>query len=249
VTVAGSLTVVGTGIRLAGQMTLEALEQVKHAERVFYLAGDMATARWLQQLNPTAESLFDCYAEGRPRADSYTEMVARVLQAVRAGQRVAAAFYGHPGVGVDPAHRMIKQARQEGYRAQMLPGVSAEACLVADLGVDPLLQGWQSYEAWAFVAQRPRFDPRHALVLWQVGLVYQQSISFSGALDPRGLPAVASALKATYPPSHRVVLYEASPFPVSDPRIEPRRLKDLTKASVSTATTLFVPPLTKRRTR
>lgn len=238
----GRLTVVGTGIRLASQVTLEALAHVEQAERLFFLAGDLATARWLRRLNPSAESLFDCYAEGRPRLESYALMTARVLAAVRDGRQVVAAFYGHPGVGVHPAHAMIREARAAGYRADMLPGISAEACLVADLGVDPLHAGWQSYEAWAFVATRPRFDARAALILWQVGLVFEDSIRFSGASDRRGLIAIARALGRAYAPSHRVILYEASPFPVSVPRIESMPLDTLARARVSTSTTLFVPP-------
>ena len=64
-------------------------------------------------------------------------MAEAILEPVRAGKRVCAAFYGHPGVFVLPSHDAISRARAEGFEATMLPGVSAEDCLVADLGVDP----------------------------------------------------------------------------------------------------------------
>jgi hypothetical protein len=247
VTKGGSLTVVGTGIRLVGQFTIEALEHVKRAERLFYLAGEVASAHWLQSLQPDAENLSTSYVEGRPRRQSYAEMISRVLRPLDDGKRVVVAFYGHPGIGVYPAHQMIRRARAAGYPAQMLPGVSSEACLVADLGIDPLHAGWQSHEAWAFVASRPRYDPHCSLVLWQVGLIYQTSVSFSGDVDPRGLPDLARVLGAKYPARHRVLLYEASPFPVCPPRIERRALSTLADAKVRTGTTLYVPPLQRRR--
>ncbi len=244
---AGSLTILGTGIRLASQITLEALEAIKSADVVLYLAGDAATPAWLRQLNPSAESLSDCYREGRPRSSTYREIAGRILSHVRAGRRVAAAFYGHPGVGVNPAHAALRRARREGYPARMLPGISADACLVAELGVDPLVLGWQSHEASEFLSTRPKFDPRCALVLWQLGLIYQPSISFSGHTNPRGVADLARALRASYPASHGVVLYEASPFPVCDSRIEPAPLRELATRVVRLGTTLYVPPLARRR--
>ena len=53
-------------------------------------------------------------------------MVDRILASVRDGRRTVAAFYGHPGVFAFATHESIRRARAEGYRARMLPGVSAE---------------------------------------------------------------------------------------------------------------------------
>jgi hypothetical protein len=244
---AGSLTIVGTGIRLISQVTPEALAELKRAERLLYIAGDPASAAWLRKINPAAENLADAYLEGRPRTDTYREMTDRILRPVREGARVVAAFYGHPGVGVDPAHDALRQARAEGFPARMLPGISAEACLVADLGIDPLYAGWQSHEAWAFLERRPRFDPRVPLVLWQLGLIYQPSIAFNGGASAAGVADLRRLLESSYPPSHEVVLYEASPFPVADSRIERIPLRTLTRRFVRMGTTLFVPPRPARR--
>ena len=60
-----------------------------------------------------------------------------MLQEVRLGKVVVGVFYGHPGIFVAPSHRAISIARAEGYEAKMLPAVSAEDSLYADLGVDP----------------------------------------------------------------------------------------------------------------
>lgn len=226
-------------------MTREALAHIEGAERFFFLAGDPASAEWLRRLNTSAQSLLDCYAEGRPRSESYAEMTARALAAVRAGQRVVVAFYGHPGVGADPAHAMLRHARNEGFPAEMMPGISAEACLIADLAIDPLRPGWQSYEAWTFLVTRPRFDTRFSLVLWQIGLIYQRGISFAGEQDARGMKDLSRVLAKEYSSSHEAILYEASPFPVADPRIERCRVRDLPDVSVSTSTTLYVPPRTR----
>ncbi len=239
----GSLTIVGTGIQLAGQITMEALGLIKRADRVFYLAGDVATARWMHQLNAASQGLADCYAEGRPRVDTYREMTDRMLQPLHEGQRVVAAFYGHPGVGVDAAHAALRAAAALGFEARMLPGVSAEACLIADLAVDPVQSGWQSYEAWAFLHRRPRYDSRTPLILWQLGLVYQTSIDFSGRSNEAGVRDVTRLLQESYPDSHAAILYEASPFPVCKARIDHVAISQLPQAGINVMTTLFVPAL------
>src|SRR5262249_25884146 len=112
----GSLVLVGTGYRFAGQVTLEALSCVRKAQKLFYIC-DNVTARWLASLNPTAESLRGCYAEGKNRERTYREMAERILNPVRAGMNVCAAFYGHPGVLVNSGHLAIRYARKEGYSA------------------------------------------------------------------------------------------------------------------------------------
>ena len=65
-----------------------------------------------------------------------------MLREVRAGLDVVGVFYGHPGVFVDPSQRSLAIAREEDYKARMLPGVTAEDCLYADLCIDPANPGW-----------------------------------------------------------------------------------------------------------
>ncbi len=169
--------------------------------------------------NPTAESLYDSYSPGRPRRETYEEMVERMLAPARAGLRVCVAMYGHPGVFVLPAHEAIRRARAEGIEAVMLPGVSAEDCLVADVGFDPGARGCQSFEATDFLIRHRRFDPSCAVLLWQIGGIGVADFRSEAYWNPRGVELLARSLAATYGRDHEVVVYEASPYPVVDPLI------------------------------
>ena len=60
------------------------------------------------------------------------------------------------------------QARAEGFNARMLPGISAEDCLFANLGADPGTHGCQSFEATSFLLRKPKFDTLTHLILWQI---------------------------------------------------------------------------------
>ena len=242
----GSLVVVGTGIKFAAHTTPEALAAIEHAERLFYLVTDPVAEEWIRRLNPTATTLEDCYAEGKPRTKTYRDMTRRIVSAVRDGFRVCAAFYGHPGVFADTPHDAIRRARREGFPARMLPGVSAEDCLFADLGVDPGVNGCQSFEATDFLAYRRKFDPSSALILWQVGVLGEPSIRKEASCRPERLRVLTDVLRRYYPPRHRVTLYEAAPYTICDPRVVRMPLATLPRATVFTMATLYVPPKPSR---
>lgn len=242
---AGSLVVVGSGIRLAQHCTPEARAEIAAADVVYAVMSDALGLTWLQGVNANVVSLKGCYGPDRSRRDTYDAMRDTILDAVRQGRKVCAVFYGHPGIYVTPSHEAVRAAEAEGFLAVMLPGISAEDCLWADLGVDPGHTGAQSYEATDFIINERRVDTSASLVLWQIGVVGE----FTGALhqDPRRLQFLSDVLCETYPAGHRVIVYEASTLPVTRASIQPITLGDLAQAHVSQSSTLYVPPLTTVR--
>lgn len=239
----GSLTLVGTGYAMAGQVTQQALACIEKADKLFYLVVDAMTSSWLEGLNPSAESLYGCYGVGKERMDSYLEMVERMLAPVREGRRVCTAFYGHPGVCVFPAHEAIRRARSEGYLARMLPGISSVDCLFAELGVDPGTNGCQMYEASSFVYRRRRYDPTSPLILWQIGSIGISTFQSMALWGVEGLGLLAEILLQDYPPDHEVVVYETTQLAICRPKVLRTALRDLPSADVSVSSTLYVPPL------
>jgi uncharacterized protein YabN with tetrapyrrole methylase and pyrophosphatase domain len=242
----GSLVVVGTGIMLVQQTTIAALESMKRAEKLFYLVADSVTERWVQQLNPTATTLEDCYGPGKPRIQTYEEITERIVGSVREGLEVCAAFYGHPGVLVLPAHEAVRRARREGFPARMLPGISTEACLFADLSVDPGEWGCQSFDATDFLAHNRRFDPSSGLILWQVGALGEWSARKRMSCRPERLHALTAMLRRKYPARHKVSLYQAAQFPTCNPVIRWIALGDLERETIRPVMTLYVPPKAQR---
>lgn len=237
----GRLSVVGTGIRLAGQLTVETRHLVRAADRVLAVMADPFSLDVLRDLNPEVTSLQVHYAQGRSRDESYRRMVAAVLDPVRSGEHVCAAFYGHPGVFVWPAHEAVRQARAEGFEATLYPGISAEDCLIADLGIDPGVSGLQTFEATDFLVHPRRFDPRTPLVLWQLAALGDRSRS-TFRTDPAWVRALASVLAEAYPEAHQVTVYEAAVGPFDRTRIEPVALNRLHELAFTQASTLYVPP-------
>jgi len=236
----GTLTVIGTGIRAGVQVTLEAREALGRADRVFYLGAEPLADAAIRAQAPGAEPLADLYAEGVDRGLAYEAMVERILAPVRDGLSVCAAFYGHPGVFAAPGHEAVRRARAEGLDAHMLPGISSEDCLFADLGLDPGDRGCQSYEATYFLEHRPPVDARAILVLWQVSVLGRREAVV--APDLSRLPELAKVLGELYGSDREVIVYEASPYPVGGAHVERTSVGELVRTTFPPLATLVVPP-------
>ncbi|MCP1727844.1 precorrin-3B methylase [Natronospira proteinivora] len=238
---AGELVVVGSGIQLGRDLSERTLSEIEAADVVFCLT-DAYMLDWLCQHRPDTRPLNDYYGENKDRRDTYREMQAAIMAPVYQGYRVCAVFYGHPGVFADAPHRAIREARAAGHRARMLPGISAEACLYADLGLDPGNHGVQSLEATHFLVYEHVINPAALLILWQVALAGDLDCRRFHA-DPRGLSLLIEKLERWYPPDTPVLLYEAAQLPLEACRAERMTLAALPQARYQEYTTLVIPPI------
>jgi precorrin-2 methylase len=239
----GSLTVVGTGIDVGGQLTPQARAAFARADEAFYLVADPIAASLLDELNPRSRSLHTFYGDGKPRLETYEEMVGVILAPVWRGHKVCAAFYGHPGLFVYPTHEALKQARRAGFRARMLPGISSLDCLFADLGFDPAVTGCQIHHATDLLLRGTRPDTSATLVLLQVGVIGELG-HIERPVWSR-LPVLIEYLAGFYPRDHEVIAYEASPYPILEPTVERTPLAALATADLPAGMTLVVPPATE----
>ncbi|MGC4076383.1 MAG: diguanylate cyclase [Rubrivivax sp.] len=239
------LVVVGSGIDFGRHASERCLSEIREAEVVFCLVNPMALAM-ICSFRPDAINLGLHYAPGKDRRETYREIDARIMAELRAGKHVCAVFYGHPGVFADVPHAVVRKARAEGIPARMEPGISAEACLYADLGLDPGQRGVQSMEATHFLVYDRQIDTAGLVLLWQVALAGDLSCTRFHA-EPEGLKALVDKLLRWYPPQHEVILYEAPWLPIEQPRMDRLALRDLPEARYAEYTTLVIPPLRELR--
>ncbi len=237
----GSLACVGVGMMLGAHLGPRARNYIEQADVVFAAVSDALVELWVQQMHPDVRSLQPFYAEGKSRRDTYRQMVEAMLVEVRAGKKVCGAFYGHPGVFARVPHDAIRQAREEGFDAVMEPGVSAEDCLYADLGIDPATYGCQHYEASQLMFYKRRIDPSAYLVLWQIALAGDRSLKvFASSEQQRQV--LVDLLAKDYPLDHQVIIYEAATLAIGKPRMEFIPLSQLPHAELSPHSTLVIPP-------
>jgi precorrin-3B methylase len=242
---AGKLVCVGTGMRMAGQLTPLSKSYIESFDIVFAAVPNIFTREWLKGVAKEFVCILDHYEEakidGKTRRDTYRRMADTILAEVRAGKRVCAAFYGHPGIFACISHMAIADARREGFAAHMEPGISALDCLVADLGIDPGNTGMVSMEATQFMIFQRVIDPTALFVVWQIGIAGDLTLKRYDT-ETAHLQIIVDKLARTYSLDHEVILYEAATHALEQTRAEKIRLGDLPTASLKQHTTLVIPP-------
>ena len=226
---------------LGAHVSPRARGEIAEADVVFGALSDPLVELWLQQMHPDVRSLQPFYGPDKPRSDTYREMVEAMLAEVRLGRRVCGVFYGHPGVFAQAPHRAIAQARREGFEARMEPGISAEDCLYADLGIDPGTVGCQHYEASQFMLFQRRIDPTAYLILWQIGHAGDRTLRRT-ATGPAYRRLLVDKLLRDYPATHAVIVYEAATLPIATARVEEMALSCLVASDLHLQSTLVIPP-------
>jgi len=237
----GSIACVGLGMTLGSHLTPLARSHIRQADVVFAAVSDNIVEMWLERMHPDVRSLQPYYGQGKPRMATYREWVEVMMAEVRAGKRVCAVFYGHPGIFAWSPHKVIEVARAEGFAARMEPGISAEDCLYADLGIDPGKFGCQHLDASQLLFYEKRIDVTGYLVLWQVGVAGNRSIAQPGhGRAYREL--LLEVLSEEYPADHELIVYRCATLPIERPRIRHIKLRDLPHADIPAEETVVVPP-------
>ncbi|CUA78287.1 hypothetical protein RSOLAG22IIIB_13042 [Rhizoctonia solani] len=240
----GSLIIAGSGIASVAQMTLETVAHLKHADKVFYLVNDPVTEAFIKEHNSEASDLLVFYDKAKPRYHSYVEMTEVMLREVRAGHKVLGIFYGHPGVFVHPSHRAITIAREEGYEAKMLPGVSAEDYMFADLGFDPCVFGCMSSEATELIAHNRSLDTSVHNIIWQVGGIGVGTLEY----EKSKFHLLVDRLERDFGPNHKVVHYIGAirMTPQANSAMVVYTIEELRNPEIAkfigSASSLYVPP-------
>eukprot|EP01040_Poterioochromonas_malhamensis_P013314 gene13314-14628_t len=245
----GRLTIVGTGMKALAHMTLESQAYIQQADIVLYAVADPLTADWIRKQSKSSLDMYQLYDNGKNRNITYAQMTGSILGELSKGKNVVAVFYGHPGVFAHPGHRAMVIAREEGYNVTMVPGISSEDCLYADLGIDPSRGGCQTLEATDFLIRNRNLQIDHHVILYQVGCVGEIGFNFQG-FQNNGLTVLIHKLQELYGEEHQVINYISPQFSVGEPVIEVYSLKDLLRPEfskkVTGISTFYIPPAIKK---
>jgi len=237
----GSLVSVGLGMTLGAHITPISRSIIENADVVFVAASNNLVEEWVKGMNNDVRSLQPYYDEGTSRRVTYNKWIDLIMGEVRAGKNVCGAYYGHPGVFAWAPHETIKIAKEEGFLAYMEPGISAEDCLFADLGINPGTKGCINLEATQFMMKHKSIDPTSYLILWQVAIAGDISLA-KFSTNSKYKQVLLDKLYESYPKNHEIILYECAVLPIDQPRIEKIELSDINNVEMSLKTTVVIPP-------
>jgi tetrapyrrole methylase family protein/MazG family protein len=167
----GSLVVAGSGIKFMSHLSTETIAYIKQSDKVIYSLNEPAIEAWIKKNNSNVQSLNFLENDNNLRIVNYQTITNYIIEEVKKKQHVCVVFYGHPTVFAKSALDAVVQLEKENYDAKILPAISSEDCLFADLRIDPGSDGCQSYEATDFLIRRKKIDPTSHLILWQIGLI------------------------------------------------------------------------------
>jgi len=239
-----SLVVVGTGIKLISHLTAEAKAYIEQSDKVLYLVNEPAMKAWIKSMNSNAESLDNLYSSCQLRKDSYLAITEYILKTLHANQHVCVVLYGHPSVYAKPALDAAIIAKQEGYFAKILPGISSEDCLFADLLIDPATHGCLSFEATDLLVHQRKIDISCHVIIWQVSVIGMLG-HIKNYDNSRGIRLLYNYICKHYPLNHEMISYTASQYPGLNPKIIKFNLDQMQDKMFSRISTLYIPPFQK----
>jgi len=211
-----NLIICGSGIKTLSHHTQEFAVAVKHADIVIYLVNEPILELWLQKNSKQSFSLNELYFLSSERSDSYQLIEQKVISSFECYNNICLVFYGHPLLLADSVNTIINQAKSKEIKVQVLPGISAFDCLLADLEIK-LDGGCFLAEASFFVKHQTKIDISHHVVLWQVGMI---DVSTPPTENKKGnILKLKNELLKYYPPQSIIYLYEASLYPYRKPLI------------------------------
>lgn len=236
-----SLTVVGSGIKFYAHLTQETLAYLRDSDKLLYLVNEPAMASWLESTNAHAENLEALYYKYTHRPDAYAAITQHILETLATPCHLCVLLYGHPTVFANPALNAVKQAKAQGYPTQILPGISAEDCLFADLHIDPGSCGCQSFDATDFLLSKRKVDCNSHLILWQANIIGGLCHAAKHS-NQKGIHLLKTYLSNFYKATHTIVIYEAAQYPRFKATITEIQLQQLNAATLSGISTLYIPP-------
>jgi len=241
----GSLVIAGSGIASVRHITLETISHLEAAEQIFYLVVDPVTEAYIVKgKDPNSvHNLTMYYAKDKPRKQSYRQMAMCMVRAVRAGSKVLGIFYGHPGVFAAPARMALAWARQEGFTAKMLPGVSSVDYMNAELEYDPAFCGLMVCEATELLLRDRPLNPLVQNVILQVGVVGVPTLE----TEKSKFQLLVDRLEKDFGPQHEVVHFIGAVLPQSNTTTVTYKVEDLRNEQlaqqISTISTFYIRPL------
>ena len=242
------LWIAGLGIQTAAQITRQVEHAIRQSHEVLYLDTGAATKEALEALCPRVTPLYwQSYSENQARIGAYEHMAATVIDAALDHPPVTFAIHGHPLVAVHASFLVLDLAKVLDLRAEVLPGISGIDTVMADLRIDPVIDGVQMYEATDLMLKRRPLQPDVPAILWQIGPL--ETVLHSMRISrPERFHRFVAYLRQFYPGRHEVAAVYSSPHPLMPAAVLRFALEDMPQYAeqIHAGFTLYVPPVSSR---
>jgi tetrapyrrole methylase family protein/MazG family protein len=222
------ITLLGLGPGAPGQLTREAWEIIAAAKEIYLRTSQHPVVADLPS-NVKLYSFDELYQQLDHFEQVYDQIVERILEMGRSGERVIYAVPGHPFVAESTGPAIWRLAKAEGIPVRVVEGLSFLGPTFTALEIDPLPNTAIIDALELLSAYSPVFPPDAPALIAQL---YSRFVASETKLT----------LMALYPDEHPVVLVHAAG--TQQERIEHLPLHTIDQSDhIGLLTSLFVPPL------
>ncbi|MBI4465590.1 MAG: hypothetical protein HY647_12875 [Acidobacteria bacterium] len=193
---------VGLGIFEMRQITVETLDVLRQAKRIFHLSSKHEE---LTAINVNIEDLGPLYWKSGKTIDIYEDLARHVVSFAQQARPTVFAIEGNPMLFSDLSWKIAELGKAACLRVEALPGVSCVDVLPIQLGFEPGDLGLQIFEATQLALYRLEINPYLSTLILQVG-----------EFGERSLPRPARRRLAAFTP---LVRHLSKFFPVDHPAI------------------------------
>ena len=240
--------IVGLGVASIHQITREAEQAISASNEVLYLDTGVATRQFLEERCERVTALHESsYVEGDHRLNAYHHMAATVIDAAMSHGPVTFAVHGHPLVAVYAPFLIMDMAKVLGLSISVSPGVSAFDSIVAELGIDPSIEGLQMYEATDLLLRRRPLQPDVPALIWQIGNL-ESRLHTMRVSRPERFERFVNYLGQFYTDDQPVIAIYTSPHPLMPAQVLRFSLSELPQhaAELHAGFSLYVPASVQR---
>jgi uncharacterized protein YabN with tetrapyrrole methylase and pyrophosphatase domain len=250
------LLIVGAGLIIPDQFTIEGLEALCSSKVVFsvYHPKELveATIEWYCEKTRSENSRTqvisadEFYYQDRVRESNYEIVANKIIESIeKYGTPICYLTQGNPFNFDKVSSLLIQIAQKKNYSFEVISGVSSIDTIMTDLRKD-VAPGLQIFEASCFVGQEIRPDIRFSCLLLQISSFGTNFSTKNRMFDKNNLWKLREYLSSFYPKSHEVSLVRSKTNPDILGKMLSIELENLDKIDISEllGSSLFIPPLT-----
>jgi len=238
------LYLVGAGILFPEHLTVQTIEILENCQRICTNVPETRLAALPKEIREKCVCLWPLYKDNRKRIDNYRDVIDAVVDIVREHRPSAWMTPGHPFVFDSVSQKLLGKAREFGWTAQIVPGISSLDTLLAQIPYDPCY-GLVVHEATALVRDKIPLISSLATVLFQPSIFGSDLTHHSRQYAGPSLRDLSAHLLQFYPPQHKCALVYSALSENDDARTVWEALGKLDSISFDSlrGSTLFIPPV------
>ncbi len=207
------LACVGTSIHCLKAFTLESLAYITSADIVYYYPPSSDHLNFMKEINANVVDLFaDLYRKGADFQPTYQAIVEKILDAIKSGKKVTYASQGSPVFLSYTSIWAYRSAREQGFSAVMVPGVSSFELLICELCKHYDTYDIQIYNASSVALGIGTIDPHTPCLLFNFSRYALPAIRESAdKLLHTNISKLVEKLRSIYPADHSVLGMTVAP--------------------------------------